>query len=452
MPNAPTVSVIISAYNRPKVIPYAIQSVLNSDYDDWEMIVVGDGCNAATEDAIRAFPDKRIRFHNLPENTGHQSAPHNAGVDMARGKYVFFLNQDDMYFPHHIAARVAFMEETGADISWSPILLLQQSGSDSGPVDPGADKLILDGAVADGKFDPRTFVISSCWAVRRDICHKVGPWLPIEQTRLSPSQEWLHRAHAQGRSMAFHRHVSVLCIHSGVRRYSYVIPESPEHARAWAWICDGPQARIDLLNCAAIHMAGDLFETQNALKEHRRPLLAMAQRVGRSFGLHPDAVQRFFDGLKAGGWVDNHTRFTKSAPPVLAPDQTVHFGAGDADTLVGPGWHKGEPSGRWSSQERADIVFRTTQDNLTLELSGHSLRRDDRIGFLVNGKPVLTAAFQDATQPLSVPIAEAGLCVLTIVVRNPTSPHALGRGDDSRVLGLHLSKVKLVVPPPAALD
>lgn len=452
MLKTPTVSVIISAYNRPKVIPFAIQSVLDSDFDDWEMIVVGDGCNVETEAAIRAFPDKRIQFHNLPENTGHQSAPHNAGVELARGKYVFFLNQDDMYFPDHITARVEFMEETGADISWSPILLLQQSGTDSGPVDPAKDKLILDGAVADEKFDPRAFVISSCWAVRRDICHKVGPWLPIEQTRLSPSQEWLSRAQRQGRNMVFHRHVSVLCIHSGVRRYSYVTPDSPEHARAWAWICDGPQARLQLLNCAAIHMAGDLFVTQNLLKEYRRPVLAIAQRVGRTFGLHPDAVQRFFDGTKKGGWVDNHTNFTKNTPPLLIPGQTLQFGASEADDLVGPGWHDGEPSGRWSGQARADVIFHTTEDNLALELTGHSLRRDDQVTFLINGKPVLTASFEDPAQPLRIPIAEVGLCVLTIVVKNPTSPQALGRAEDSRVLGVHLSSVKLVVPPSEPLD
>lgn len=47
MPATPTVSIIISAYNRPLVIRFAINSVLASDFADWEMIVVGDGCNAS---------------------------------------------------------------------------------------------------------------------------------------------------------------------------------------------------------------------------------------------------------------------------------------------------------------------------------------------------------------------------------------------------------------------
>src|SRR4051812_37155949 len=109
MSKQPVVSIIVSAYNRPQVVAFAIKSVVASNFEDWELIVVGDGCNAETEEAVRAFPDRRIQFHNLPVNTGHQSAPHNRGVELARGEFVFFLNQDDMYFPDHIFRRVAFI-------------------------------------------------------------------------------------------------------------------------------------------------------------------------------------------------------------------------------------------------------------------------------------------------------------------------------------------------------
>ena len=68
MTTDPTASVIISAYNRPRVIPFAIRSVIQSDCEDWELIVVGDGCNVETEEAVRSFDDPRIRFFNLPAN------------------------------------------------------------------------------------------------------------------------------------------------------------------------------------------------------------------------------------------------------------------------------------------------------------------------------------------------------------------------------------------------
>lgn len=451
MTKQPTASIIISAYNRPKVIRYAIKSVLESDYDDWEMIIVGDGCNAETEDAIKAFTDPRIRFHNLPENTGHQSAPHNKGVELARGTYVFFLNQDDMYFPDHISERIDFMEKTGADISWSPILLLQHSSSDSGPFDPDGDLLVLDGTVSNDKFNPKSFVISSCWAVRRNVCIELGPWLEIEKTRLSPSQEWLFRAYKQKRTFAYHRMVSVLCLHSGVRRYSYVNPESPEHQRAWSWICGGAEAREQLLNNVAVRMAGEAFGLRMKLEKFEHPIWSSLQAISGWFGVHPDSVRRFFGGMKRGSWVNNHTKFTKGSPPVLSQGQSISFGRANSKDLFGRGWHHAEQSFRWSSQENAELFFTTTEPNQVLEIFGQTLRENDDVEFLINGKSVLTSSCAEQELPLLVPVEASGHNVLTIVVRNPTSPLKLARSEDSRVLGFRINRLKLMVSTPSSV-
>ena len=448
----PTASIIISAYNRPKVIPFAIRSILASDFDDWEMIVVGDGCNVETEEAINAFSDSRIRFHNLPENTGHQSAPHNKGVEMANGAYVFFLNQDDMYFPDHLSARVEFMKTTGADISWSPVLLLQRSGTDYGPVDPETDRLVLDGAALNGRFHPKSFVISSCWAVRREVCSEVGPWLPIEQTRLSPSQEWLYRAHKQNRNMVYHPHVSVLCIHSGVRRYSYVNANSIEHERAWSWISAGEAERLKLLDCVAVQMAGNLFEARIALARHKRPLLGAMQSISQRFGLHPDTLQRYFEGLSKGSWVRNHTDFTSGAPPVLAANEAISFGEEKAEGFVGRGWHEREPSGRWSSQETAEIFFATADENRCLELSGHPFRTGDLVEFSINSKKLASRPFPKGEEVFSLPVESSGINLLTIRVKMPTSPKKLGQSDDDRTLAFWLTSMKLTGAASASSD
>ncbi len=443
MPAQPTVSIIISAYNRPKVITFAIRSVLESDFDDWEMIVVGDGCNAETQDAINSFSDTRISFHNLPENTGHQSAPHNKGVELANGKYIFFLNQDDMYFPDHLSARVDFMRTTDADISWSPVLLLQHSGIDNGPVDPERDRLVLDGAVPNGKFDPKSFIISSCWAVRREVCRKVGPWLPIEETRLSPSQEWLYRAFEQKRKIVYHPHVSVLCIHSGVRRYSYVNAESIEHQRAWGWISAGTSQRVRLLDCVSVQMAGELFEARKAVAWQQRPLLTAIQTISQKIGLHPDSVQRYFEGLSKGSWVLNHTKFTSETPPVVALHQTVSFGKDGAEKHIGRGWHVGEPNGRWSAQETAEIFFVTTGEDQFLELSGHPFRAGDTVEFSVNNKHVFAKPFPAGEDTVSIPIVSSGVNLLTITVEDPTSPNKLGQSTDNRTLAFWLTSMKM---------
>jgi glycosyltransferase involved in cell wall biosynthesis len=96
---APTVSVIIATYNRSQTLRHAVQSVCNSSFSDWELIVVGDACTDDTAQCVSSFDDPRIRFVNLPSRCGHQAGPHNHGLALARGRYVAFLNHDDFYFP-----------------------------------------------------------------------------------------------------------------------------------------------------------------------------------------------------------------------------------------------------------------------------------------------------------------------------------------------------------------
>jgi glycosyltransferase involved in cell wall biosynthesis len=441
----PTVSIIISAYNRPRVIPFAIKSVLASDFEDWETIVVGDGCNAETEEAVRAFTDPRIRFHNLPTNSGHQSAPHNKGVELARGEFVLFLNQDDMYFPDHISKRVAFMRATGADVSWSPILLLQHSGLEKGPIDVEKDRLTLDGAVADGHFNPHSFVISSCWAVRRETCHEVGPWLPTDKTRLSPSQEWLFRAHVQGRDMAYHPYVSVICIHSGVRRYSYVSAHSFEHERAWTWLIGGLAERLNLMHCVAVQRASELVGIQAALASRVHPLRALMENVLEKLGVHPHSTQRYFEGLAKGKWVRNHTHFTASKPPELPLNAPLPVGSVVADNFLGRGWYSGEGRGRWTSAEIAEIFFTAPlhEGNLVLQICGHPSRAGDKVTFTLNDGPAVAKTIGGADEVTIVALQGTGTFHLTIAIEEPVSPQSLGQSGDPRVLGYWLTWLRI---------
>lgn len=452
----PTVSIIISAYNRPQVIPFAIKSVLASDFEDWELIVVGDGCNAETEKAVRAFSDPRIHFHNLPENTGHQSAPHNKGIELARGEFVLFLNQDDMYFPEHISKRVAFMRATGAGISWSPILLLQHSGLEYGPVDIEKDRLTLDGAPPNGRFDPRCFIISSCWAVRREICHQVGPWLPVTETRLSPSQEWLYRANLRGLQIFYHPYVSVLCIHSGVRRYSYLGARSFEHERAWSWLSAGPLEKLNLLHCVAVQDSSELMRARLTLDDRSHPFRSFVERRLEKRGVHPHAFQRYLTGLKKGDWVGGHTHFTRSSPPAPQENTQIHASQAEADDFMGRGWHAAESEGRWTSATVAELFFtsppeRTDGENMTLELYGHTLNAEDVVVFKLDGSPSLTRKFGSTDELTAISIPGPGTHQLTITVSNPASPESLGLSEDKRLLGYRLRWFR-ITPTPAALE
>jgi len=90
----PTVSVIIPTYNRAHTIGRAIKSVLNQTYQDFEIIVVDDGSTDNTEEVVKSFRDKRIRYIQHKKNKG-AAAARNTGIKSAKGKYIAFQDSDD---------------------------------------------------------------------------------------------------------------------------------------------------------------------------------------------------------------------------------------------------------------------------------------------------------------------------------------------------------------------
>lgn len=104
----PLVSVIVPAYNAEKYIEEAIQSVVDQAYQNWELIIVDDGSTDATSQIIASFEDKRILLIEQ-ENAG-VSAARNRGLSEVKGKYITFLDADDVLPPQSLKARVEYLE------------------------------------------------------------------------------------------------------------------------------------------------------------------------------------------------------------------------------------------------------------------------------------------------------------------------------------------------------
>ena len=449
----PTASIIISAYNRADVLRYAIKSVLRSTYTDWELLVVGDGCTDHSEETVRSFADPRITFQNLPENTGGQSAPHNVGVAQARGKYILFLNQDDMYCADHVAKAVTHMEETGADFSWSPMIRLVHSGLPSGPPDAAHDVVTLVGGVHDGQYEPRLFLLSSSWIVKRDACATVGPWKSAEETYHTPSQEWLFRARQLGLRFSYQPYPSVLVIHSGAKRLAY-LRSSPENDRAWTWIAEEDSASADLLRCVAVSQAGlahqrDITVPEGLWHAIVVVLKSRAVTIMQRIGLQPYVLRSWLVRRRKGDTVANWRTITMEADR-LVPGKVLRIGEAAADPYLMDGWHKRETSGRWTSGPTADVIFRVDPADIghSLELTGHTLRHPGSATFLLNGKPSLTHRYYGREETIRIGLGTLhGNVRLTINVENPTSPQALGTSQDGRTLGLWVSSIRLVPGP-----
>lgn len=108
--NLPLVSVIIPTYNRPKMLVEAIQSVLNQSYDNCEIIVINDA-EINLENLISTLNQKRnISYIKHSRNKG-LAAARNSGVKIANGKYIAYLDDDDIYYPNHIEILVKHLEK-----------------------------------------------------------------------------------------------------------------------------------------------------------------------------------------------------------------------------------------------------------------------------------------------------------------------------------------------------
>ena len=104
----PLVSVTICCYNSERYIAQTVQSVLDQTFDDFELIIVNDGSTDHTEEIVRGFDDPRIHYQ-YQENRG-LAATRNRTLELARGKYVAFLDHDDLWVPEKLAVQIPLME------------------------------------------------------------------------------------------------------------------------------------------------------------------------------------------------------------------------------------------------------------------------------------------------------------------------------------------------------
>ena len=105
----PAVSIIMPAYNAGATIAESIQSVLNQVYQYWELIVVDDGSKDNTSEIVNTFinKEKRVILLRLLQNGGLPNA-RNEGCKMARGKFIAFLDSDDLWHVDKLAMQLHF--------------------------------------------------------------------------------------------------------------------------------------------------------------------------------------------------------------------------------------------------------------------------------------------------------------------------------------------------------
>lgn len=104
------VSIIMPVHNGAATIDKSIESVLAQTYQDWELIIVDDCSVDNTKSVIARYSDRRIRYFRQEENAGVAQA-RNIGIKLARGRYIAFLDSDDLWLMDKLRRQLSFMRE-----------------------------------------------------------------------------------------------------------------------------------------------------------------------------------------------------------------------------------------------------------------------------------------------------------------------------------------------------
>lgn len=113
----PEVSVIIPVYNMERFIGACLDSVLNQTFKNFECICVNDGSTDGTLGILKKYAEKdsRIKLIDQPNQGG--SAARNVGLNVAKGEWVSFLDNDDLYHPQYLELLVRYAKTYDADVS-----------------------------------------------------------------------------------------------------------------------------------------------------------------------------------------------------------------------------------------------------------------------------------------------------------------------------------------------
>lgn len=130
---APTVTVIIAAYNAEKYLLNAVLSVLDQTFQDWEIIIVDDASSDGTVTVINTIQDNRLRVISLPVNVGPSQA-RNIGWENSSGKYLAFLDADDIWMPDKLAVQLQAMNDPEIGMCYCDGLIHQMATGNKFPV------------------------------------------------------------------------------------------------------------------------------------------------------------------------------------------------------------------------------------------------------------------------------------------------------------------------------
>ncbi len=122
------VSIIMPAYNTGDCIAESIRSILSQSYEQWELLIVDDCSTDNTCQVVDSFSDNRIRLLRNPTNSG-AAVSRNYALREAKGRYIAFLDSDDLWEPEKLERQLAFMQKNGYAFTYTDYRIIHPDGT-----------------------------------------------------------------------------------------------------------------------------------------------------------------------------------------------------------------------------------------------------------------------------------------------------------------------------------
>jgi glycosyltransferase involved in cell wall biosynthesis len=141
----PQVSIIMPNYNGERFLAASIQSVLNQSFQAWELLVIDDGSKDRSLEIVREFSTRDARVKLLltkfPKLAMGPAAARNTGIDEAKGRYIAFLDSDDLWLPTKLEKQVGYMQSQRVPFSFSWYEVIDEGGEKVGDKKPNVTKV-----------------------------------------------------------------------------------------------------------------------------------------------------------------------------------------------------------------------------------------------------------------------------------------------------------------------
>ena len=145
------VSIIMPSYNTGKYIAAAINSVIEQTYQNWELLIVDDGSSDNTDEIVELYlEDQRIKYFKNKKNRG-AAVSRNRALKKAKGKWIAFLDSDDLWKPEKLKKQISFMKKNNYLFSYTNYEEINTNGDFIGRKISGPKKIT------------RTGMFNYCW-------------------------------------------------------------------------------------------------------------------------------------------------------------------------------------------------------------------------------------------------------------------------------------------------